>query len=223
MDYIDAANHAQDQNGHGTHVAGIIAAVENNGIGVSGVAPGPRCMPLRVLDSSGSGTIDDVAAAFAYAGQHNIPIVNASLGGPSSSQTLEQAVDPYPGTLYVVAAGNDGTDNDDPGTPFYPCDIPAANLICVGASDQNDQPADFSNYGADERRPVRARGQHPLHVSHRHRDPVRLRRRHLDGHADGLGHARADAVPQPVALGRPAQVRPPGQRRPGAAARRPRR
>ena len=88
VDYIDSANHAQDQNGHGTHVAGIIAAVENNGIGVSGVAPGAQVLPLRVLDSSGSGTIDDVAAAFAYAGQHNIPIVNASLGGPSSSQTL---------------------------------------------------------------------------------------------------------------------------------------
>ena len=147
VDYIDSANHAQDQNGHGTHVAGIITAVENNGIGVSGVAPGAQVLPLRVLDSSGSGTIDDVAAAFAYAGQHNIPIVNASLGGPSSSQTLVDAVASYPGTLYVVAAGNAGTDNDDPGTPFYPCDIPAANLICVGASDQNDQPADFSNYG----------------------------------------------------------------------------
>ncbi len=148
VDYIDSGNHAQDQNGHGTHVAGIIAAVQNNGIGVSGVAPGAQVLPLRVLDSGGSGSIDDVAAAFAYAGQHNIPIVNASLGGPSSSQTLVDAVTSYPNTLYVVAAGNDGTDNDDPSTPFYPCDIPAANLICVGATDENDQPAYFTNYGA---------------------------------------------------------------------------
>ena len=138
----------QDQNGHGTHVSGIIAAAQNNGIGVSGVAPGAKEMPLQALDSSGSGTLDDVASAFAYAGQNNIRIVNASLGGPSSSQTLEQAVADYPNTLYVVAAGNNGTNNDDPSTPFYPCDLPEANLICVGASDQNDQPAYFSDYGA---------------------------------------------------------------------------
>lgn len=138
----------QDGNGHGTHVSGIIAAVQNNSTGVSGVAPGAKVMPLQALDSSGSGTLDDVASAFAYAGQHNIPIVNASLGGPSSSQTLEQAVADYPNTLYVVAAGNNGTNNDDPSTSFYPCDLPEANLICVGASDQNDQPAYFSDYGA---------------------------------------------------------------------------
>jgi thermitase len=138
----------QDQNGHGTHVSGIIAAAQNNGVGVSGVAPGATVEPLRVLDADGSGTIDDVAAAFNYAGQHNIPIVNASLGGAFSSQTLEQAIADNPGTLYVVAAGNDGTNNDDPSTPFYPCDLPEANVICVGASDQSDQPAAFSNYGA---------------------------------------------------------------------------
>ncbi len=138
----------QDQNGHGTHVSGIIAAAQNNGIGVSGVAPGAKVMPLQALDASGSGTLDDVASAFAYAGQNNIKIVNASLGGPSSSQTLEQAVIDYPNTLYVVAAGNNATNNDGSSTPFYPCDLPEANLICVGASDQTDQPAYFSNYGS---------------------------------------------------------------------------
>jgi subtilisin family serine protease len=138
----------QDQNGHGTHVSGIIAAAQNNWAGVSGVAPGAKVMPLQALDSSGSGTLDDVASAFAYAGQNNIRIVNASLGGPASSQTLEQAVRDYPNTLYVVAAGNSATNNDDPSAPFYPCDLPEANLICVGASDQNDQPAYFSDYGA---------------------------------------------------------------------------
>lgn len=151
VDYVDATNGAQDQNGHGTHVAGIIAAVQNNGTGVSGVAPGAQVLPLRVLDATGSGTIDDVASAFAYAGQQGIPIVNASLGGPSTSQTLTDAVTNYPNTLYVVAAGNGDANNigyDVDSTPFYPCDIPAPNLICVGATDQNDQPAYFSNYGA---------------------------------------------------------------------------
>ena len=126
----------QDDNGHGTHVSGIIAAVQNNAVGVSGVAPGAHVMPLKALDGSGSGTFDDVANAFAYAGQNNIRIVNASLGGEATSQTLEQAIQDYPNTLDAVAAGNSGTDNDDPSTPFYPCDLPEANLVCVGASGQ---------------------------------------------------------------------------------------
>jgi thermitase len=148
QDYVSPSNAAQDQNGHGTHVAGIIAADQNNFTGVSGVAPAAEVMPLRVLDSNGSGTLDAVAAAFNYAGQHNVRIVNASLGGPGTSQALADAITSNPNTLYVVAAGNDGANDDDPSSPFYPCDIPAANLICVGASDQNDQPASFSDYGA---------------------------------------------------------------------------
>ena len=151
QDYVNASNAAQDQNGHGTHVAGIIAADQNNNVGVTGVAPAASVLPLRALDASGSGTVDAVAAAFDYAGDHGYPIVNASLGGPDTSQTLTDAVTSHPGTLYVVAAGNgdsNRTGYDVDATPFYPCDIPAANLICVGASDQNDQPAGFSNYGA---------------------------------------------------------------------------
>ena len=136
----------QDLNGHGTHVAGIIAAVQNNGTGVTGVAPGAKVMPLQVVNSAGTADVSDVAAAFNYAGNLHIPIVNASLGAPGYSQTLEDAVSSHPNTLYVVAAGNG--DNDVDTTPFYPCDLPEGNVICVGASDQNDQPASFSNYGA---------------------------------------------------------------------------
>jgi subtilisin family serine protease len=146
-DFVDGDTNTQDQNGHGTHVSGIIAASQNNFVGVSGVAPGAKVMPLRVLDANGWGTFTDVAAAFNYAGQHGVRIVNASLGGGSPSQTLEQAVANNPNTLYVVAAGNSDSNNDDPSTPFYPCDLPEANLICVAASDQSDQPAWFSNYG----------------------------------------------------------------------------
>jgi subtilisin family serine protease len=146
-DYLNGDNDPQDQLGHGTHVAGIIAALQNNGIGVSGVAPAAKVMPLRVLDANGNGTDDDVAQAFNDAGNDNVPIVNASLGGTAPSQAMEQAIEAHPNTLYVVAAGNNGTDDDDPSTPFYPCDVPEANVICVGASDQNDQPAWFSDYG----------------------------------------------------------------------------
>jgi thermitase len=147
-DYITGTSNPQDQFGHGTHVAGIIAALQNNNAGVSGVAPAAKVMPLRVLDSTGSGTDLDVAQAFDDAGTAGVPIVNASLGSTAPSQAIEQAIQAHPNTLYVVAAGNDGTDNDDPSTPFYPCDAPEPNVICVGASDQNDQPAYFSDYGA---------------------------------------------------------------------------
>jgi subtilisin family serine protease len=147
--WINDDTDTQDEDGHGTHVTGIIAAAQNNGIGISGVAPGARVMPLQVLDASGAGTDADVAAAFNYAGSHGVPIVNASLGATTPSDVIDQAIAENPGTLFVVAAGNDGTDNDDPSTPFYPCDYTAPNLICVGASDQNDQPASFSDYGAD--------------------------------------------------------------------------
>jgi subtilisin family serine protease len=105
-------------------------------------------MPLQALNASGSGTVADVANAFNYAGQHGIRIVNASLSTTATSQTLEQAVADNPNTLYVVAAGNNAANDDDPNTSAYPCDLPEANLICVGATDQNDRPASFTNYGA---------------------------------------------------------------------------
>ena len=141
----------QDQNVHGTFVSGIIAAIQNNGAGVTGVAPGAKVMPLQALDANGSGSIGDVAAAFNYAGHNGVRIVNASLGAAATSQTLEQSIADNPNTLYVVAAGNGdahqiGYDVDT--TPYYPCDLPEANVICVGATDQNDRPASFTNYGA---------------------------------------------------------------------------
>jgi subtilisin family serine protease len=135
-----------DLYGHGTLISGIIAAIRNNGAGISGVAPGAKVLPLQALGANGQGNVADVAAAFNYAGENGVRIVNASLGG-GTSQTLEQAIADHPNTLYVVAAGNHGTNNDS--TPYYPCDLPEANLICVGASDQTDQRASFSNYGAN--------------------------------------------------------------------------
>jgi thermitase len=103
-------------------------------------------LALRVLNASGSGTSSAVANAYDYAGDLGVAIVNASLGGPAMSQAERDAVAAHPGTLYVVAAGNDGVNNDV--TPTYPCALAAANVICVGATDNADQPASFSNYGA---------------------------------------------------------------------------
>ena len=156
-DFVGTANGVApgpgDGNGHGTHVAGIIAAKRNNGLGSAGVAPDSQIVALRALDASGQGQLSDIAEAFNYAGQQHIPIVNASLGvAVDSSPTLEAAIQPYVATtLFVFAAGNGGTDgvgDDNDTTHVWPCNAPDANVICVGASTNRDAVARFSNYGA---------------------------------------------------------------------------
>ena len=137
-DFVDDDADPQDAHGHGTHVAGTIAAGAN-GAGVVGVAPDARIMPLRVLDANGGGNSADVAAAFAYAGDRGVRVVNASLGSPYPSQVERAAIRSHPGTLYVVAAGNGGADgvgdDDDDATREYPCAHDEPNLVCVGATD----------------------------------------------------------------------------------------
>ena len=138
-------------NGHGTHVTGTIAARPNS-IGIVGVAPSAKVLPLRALGVAGSGPMSGIANAFALAGDLHIPIVNASLGGPAA-RVVEDAIAAHPNTLYVVAAGNGGADHlgdDDDvlATANYPCSYPEANIICVGATDDTDARATFSNYGA---------------------------------------------------------------------------
>jgi thermitase len=144
-DWVAGDNNPSDENGHGTHVAGTIAAAQD-AVGVSGVAPDARILPLRVLDATGSGSSSAVASAFDLAGRMGIPIVNASLGSSGLSTTQLNAVQAHPNTLYVVAAGNDGRNNDV--TPTYPCAMGLANIVCVGATDNRDAVATFSNTGA---------------------------------------------------------------------------
>jgi thermitase len=144
-DFVEDDADPTDANGHGTHVAGTIAAAEN-GTGVVGVAPEAHVVPLRVLDADGSGWGSDVAAAFAWAGDHGVRVVNASLGADGITRAERDAIQAHPNTLYVVAAGNDGADVDT--TPQYPCAYSQANVLCVGATDANDAKAGFSNYGA---------------------------------------------------------------------------
>ena len=146
----DDANPA-DENGHGTHVAGTIAAARDNQEGVAGIAPDAKVVPLRVLNAAGGGFVSDVAEAFDWAGDHGVRIVNASLGSPGFSTAERNAIAEHPQTLYVVAAGNGGDDDvgdDVDDGPVYPCAYPQVNIICVAASDPNDERAPFSNYGA---------------------------------------------------------------------------
>ena len=150
-DYVQGDTDPRDYNGHGTHVAGTIGARGNNAIGVTGVNWQVSLMPVRVLDANGSGSNTNVTAGLTYACTHGATIVNASLGGTGYSTPMRDAIAACPNTLFVVAAGNDGVNDDT--TPHYPCNYGAApdnlpNVICVAATDPTDNLASFSNYGA---------------------------------------------------------------------------
>lgn len=144
-------NDPMDPNGHGTHLAGTIGARGNNGIGVAGVNSQVQMMALRTFDANLSGTTANAAAAFLYAGGKGAQVVNASFNGSADSLTIRSAIAASPNTLFVAAAGNGGADligDNNETTPQYPCNIPAANLICVAATDQGDYLTSFSNYGS---------------------------------------------------------------------------
>jgi subtilisin family serine protease len=137
-------NDPMDHYGHGTHVAGTIAAEGNNGLGVIGVAWQAKIMVLRGLDDSGLGYDSTLAAAIRYAADKGADVINASWGGEGTSQTLQDAID-YAhglGALFVAAAGNSSKD----ATNFHPANAP--NAIAVSATDDADALAGFSNFGS---------------------------------------------------------------------------
>lgn len=133
----------RDDQGHGTHVAGTIAAIANNGVGVVGVAPGARVLAIKALAADGSGTTSSIADGIDYAVQHGAKVINLSLGGPDDSATLRAAVNKAieAGVLIVAAAGNDGTSQVN-----YPAGYPG--VMAVGATTSTDARAKFSNHGA---------------------------------------------------------------------------
>ncbi|HEX6161864.1 MAG TPA: S8 family peptidase, partial [Vicinamibacterales bacterium] len=147
---------AIDDNGHGTHVAGIIGAVGNNGIGVTGINWTANVLPLKVLDSTGTGTTTDAIEAIEFAigvkntlgADGNIRILNASWGGGVFSQALNDAIQAANNKdmLFVASAGSGGNDNDV--TPHYPASSAVPNVISVAAVDNTGQLASYSNYGA---------------------------------------------------------------------------
>jgi serine protease len=112
-----------DPYGHGTHVAGIVAAKANNHRGVAGMAPGAKILPVRVLDANGIGSASNVAKGIVWAADHGADVINLSLGGASMSQAQKIAIDNarLNGVVVVAAAGNDGNPTDPGPDPFlYP-------------------------------------------------------------------------------------------------------
>lgn len=148
-DFVSNDANPQDDYGHGTHVAGTIGATGNNGKGVTGVCWQVRIMPVKFLDSSGSGSTSDAIAAIDWATQHGARIINASWGGAGYSQLLGEAIGRAraAGVLFVAAAGNESHNND--GLPTYPANYNQTldNVLSVAATDDHDVVASFSNYG----------------------------------------------------------------------------
>ncbi len=143
-DFVNNDATAQDDHGHGTHVAGIAAAVTNNAAGVAGTSWGARIMPVKVLNAGGGGTFADVAAGITWATDNGAQIINLSVGGPTSSIVLQNAINyaAGQGVLIIAASGNTGSN-----LVLYPAAYP--NVIAVGATDSLNNIAGFSNYGAE--------------------------------------------------------------------------
>lgn len=143
-----------DDNQHGTHVAGTIAAAHGNGVGVRGVSSGVKLLPIKFMDASGSGRLSDAIAAIDYMVDLkvnrgiNIKVANNSWGGGGYSPALDAAIRRAndAGILFVVAAGNSATDIDL--FPAYPASYEVDNVVSVAAVDQAQNLATFSNYGA---------------------------------------------------------------------------
>lgn len=133
-----------DMYGHGTHVSGIVAANTNNAMGISGTCPSCHLLNGKVLDNNGSGAYSWIANGIVWATDNGAKVINLSLGGSAGSLTLQNAIN-YAlshNVVVVAAAGNSGT-----GAPLYPAAY--ANVVSVAATNNVDQKASFSNYGAN--------------------------------------------------------------------------
>ena len=137
-----------DGDGHGTHVAGIVAAA-SNGRGVVGVAPEAKLMVVRVLDDNRAGSTGAVAEGIRYAAANGARVINLSLGGDDHDRRMDDAVEAAAdaNALVVASAGNDGRNIDE--RPSYPAAIPAANLLAVASTDPDTGRgiSEFSNFG----------------------------------------------------------------------------
>jgi serine protease len=143
-DFVNGDNHPNDDNAHGTHVTGTIAQTTNNSYGVAGVAFQTAIMPIKVLGKDGSGSDTTVANGIQFAADNGAKVINMSLGGPSPSRTLENAVK-YAynkGVTIVASAGNDGKEGIGYPAAYKEC-------IAVGATRYDEKTTYYSNYGSE--------------------------------------------------------------------------
>lgn len=139
-----------DTHSHGTHVSGTIAAKQNNGVGIAGIASNVKIMGIRTVPNDGDETDVDVAEAFVYAAKNGAKIINCSFGKSANEgkklipDTLKYIADNY-GVLVIVAAGNDSTDIDR--TPTYPASFDNDNLLIIASTSNGGGMSYFSNYG----------------------------------------------------------------------------
>lgn len=141
-DFVNGSVHANDDNGHGTHVASTIAEGTNNGIAGAGIAFSTSIMPIKVLDATGSGTVADVVQGLTYATQNGAKVINLSLGANYASQTLRDAITTAinAGIIVVAAAGNEGGSS-----LALPAGYPG--VLSVSALGKTDTIASYSNTG----------------------------------------------------------------------------
>ena len=150
----NVSGNSMDDNGHGSHCAGIIGAAGNNRRLVSGVTWKAKVMALKFLDSEGSGFVSDAVTCLRYAEDHGVKIVNCSFGQSGTFDDylyIQMKKMSQQGTIFACAAGNakageSPRDNDE--FPFYPCNYSVDTIVSVAATDQNDALANFSYYGA---------------------------------------------------------------------------
>lgn len=142
-DFVNNDTHPNDDEGHGTHVTGTVAESTNNAEGAAGIAYGASIMPVKVLNSSGSGSYAAIASGIRFAADNGAKVINLSLGGSAGSATLENALK-YAfdkGVTIVAASGNNGS-----GTVSYPAAY-NAYVIAVGATRFDNTRSSYSNYG----------------------------------------------------------------------------
>ncbi len=152
-DFVNRDGNPQDDNGHGTHVTGIVAAVGNNGAGVAGVAWDSRVIPIKALDATGNGYVSSIIRSIDYVTdlkKKGVPVtvINLSLGGGGYSEALYRAVERARNhdILIVAAAGNEGANNDI--APMYPANFAIDSVVSVAAINAQGNRATFSNFGA---------------------------------------------------------------------------
>ena len=147
-DFVNGDNDPFDDNGHGTHVAGIMTAQTNNSLGISGINPHAKVLPLKAFDAQGSGSLASILPALIYARNMGAQLTNNSWGGADYSNLLFAEIDAAreAGQLFIAAAGNTTTDID--AIPTYPAAYSHLNVVSVTSHGQQSNLSPFANYGS---------------------------------------------------------------------------